>query len=141
MGTLEDNHGTKPLMSISLGDVAGTIAALAFVVLVLRMGSVVGKAGKVLDETRAGVREITDETVPLLREVTETVAATGQQVARLDTISSNVATMTTNVSALTSVATATVGRPLIKIAAFTYGVRSAVEVRRLKPRGNGGGRS
>jgi len=128
-------------MKVSLGDIAGTIAALAFVVLVLRMGSVVGKAGKVLDETRAGVREITDETVPLLREVTDTVAATSQQVARLDTISSNVATMTTNVSALTSVAAATVGRPLIKIAAFTYGVRSAVEVRRSKPLNKAGGRS
>lgn len=120
-------------MSVSLGDIAGMIAALAFVLFVLRMGSVVGKAGKVLDETRAGVREITDETVPLLREVTDTVAATGQQLSRLDTISSNVATMTTNVSALTSVATATVGRPLIKIAAFSYGVRSAVEGHRLKP--------
>jgi len=127
-------------MSVSLGDIAGMIAALAFVVLVLRMGAVVGKAGKVLDETRAGVREITDETVPLLREVTDTVAATGQQVARLDTISSNIATMTTNVSALTSVVTATVGRPLIKIAAFSYGVRSAVDVRRVKPPNKGGGR-
>lgn len=128
-------------MSVSLGDLAGMIAALAFVVLVLRMGSVVGKAGKVLDETRAGVREITDETVPLLREVTDTVAATNQQLARLDTISSNVATMTTNVSALTSVATATVGRPLIKIAAFSYGVRSAVDSRRGKPLNKVEGRS
>lgn len=128
-------------MKVSLGDIAGTIAALAFVLLVLRMGSVVGKAGKVLDETRAGVREITDETVPLLREVTDTVAATGQQIARLDTISSNVAAMTTNVSALTSVATATIGRPLIKLAAFTYGVRAAVEVRRRGPLTKVGGRS
>ena len=128
-------------MSVSLGDLAGMIAALAFVVLVLRMGAVVGKAGKVLDETRAGVREITDETVPLLREVTSTVAATNQQLARLDTISANVATMATNVSALTSVATATVGRPLIKIAAFSYGVRSAVGSRRTKPLNTVGGRS
>lgn len=128
-------------MSVSLGDLAGMIAALAFVVLVLRIGSVVDKAGKVLDETRAGVREITDETVPLLREVTDTVAATNQQLARIDTISSNVATMTTNVSALTSVATATVGRPLVKIAAFSYGVRSAVDARRTKPLNESGDRS
>lgn len=128
-------------MKVSLGDIAGMVAALAFVGLVLRMGSVVGKAGKVLDETRAGVREITDQTVPLLREVTDTVAATGQQVARLDTISSNVATMTTNVSALTSVVVATVGRPLIKIAAVTYGVRSAVGSRGLKPPARRGDRS
>jgi uncharacterized protein YoxC len=128
-------------MKVSLGDIAGMIAALAFVVLVLRMGAVVGKAGKVLDETRASVREITDETVPLLREVTDTVAATGQQVARLDAISSSVGTMVTNLSALTSVATATVGRPLIKIAAFSYGMRSAVWSRRVKPLTKAGGGS
>lgn len=121
-------------MSVSLGDIAGVIAALAFAVLVLRTGAMIGKAGKVLDESRAGVREITDETVVLLREVTETVSATNQQIARLDTISSNVATMSTNVSALTSVTAATVGRPLIKVAAFSYGVRSAVAARRPGPR-------
>ena len=41
---------------VSLGDIAGVIAALAFAYLVLRLGGVVGKAGKVLDEARIGVR-------------------------------------------------------------------------------------
>ena len=34
--------------------------------------------------------------------------------------------MTTNVSALTSVVSSTLGGPLIKVAAFSYGVRKAV---------------
>ena len=34
--------------------------------------------------------------------------------------------MTTNASALTSLIAATIGTPLIKVAAFSYGVRTAV---------------
>ena len=51
---------------------------------------------------------------------------TNDQLTRVDTITSSVSTMTTNASALTSVAAATVGSPLIKVAAFSYGVRTAV---------------
>ena len=86
---------------VSLGDIAGVIAALAFAYLVLRLGSVVGKAGKVLDEARIGVRGVSEQTVPLLSQVTDTVAATNEQMVRVDTITANVSSMTTNVNALT----------------------------------------
>ena len=33
---------------VSIGDVAGVVAALSFAFLVLRLGSLIGKAGKVL---------------------------------------------------------------------------------------------
>src|SRR5665648_299477 len=93
---------------ISIGDVAGVIAALAFAYLVLRLGGLIGKAGKVLDETRVGVRGVSEQTVPLLSQVTDTVASTNEQIVRLDTITANVASMSTNVSALTSLFAATV---------------------------------
>jgi len=102
------------------------IAALAFAYLVLRLGNVLGKTGKLLDETRLGVRGVSEQTVPLLSQVTETVASTNEQIVRLDTITANVSSMSTNVNALTSLFAATLGSPLIKVAAFTYGVRSAV---------------
>jgi uncharacterized protein YoxC len=111
---------------VSLGDIAGVIAALAFAYLVLRLGSVVGKAGKVLDEARIGVRGVSEQTVPLLSQVTDTVAATNEQMVRVDTITANVSAMTTNVNALTSLFAATLGSPVVKVAAFTYGVRSAL---------------
>ena len=75
---------------VSLGDIAGVIAALAFAYLVLRLGSVVGKAGKVLDEARIGVRGVSEQTVPLVSQVTDTVAATNEQMVRVDTITANV---------------------------------------------------
>jgi uncharacterized protein YoxC len=114
------------LAPVSIGDIAGVIAALAFAFLVTRMGSVIGKAGKVLDETRIGVRGVSEQTVPLLSQVTDTVAATNEQIVRLDTITANVSSMSTNVNALTSLFAATLGSPVVKVAAFTYGVRSAM---------------
>jgi uncharacterized protein YoxC len=114
------------LAPVSIGDVAGVIAALAFAYLVLRLGSVMGKAGKVLDETRIGVRGISEQTVPLLSQVTDTVTSTNEQIVRLDTITANVSSMSTNVNALTSLFAATLGSPVVKVAAFTYGVRSAM---------------
>ena len=111
---------------VSIGDVAGVVAALSFAFLVLRLGSLIGKAGKVLDETRIGVRGVSEQTVPLLSQVTDTVASTNEQIVRLDTITANVSSMTTNVNALTSLFAATLGSPVVKVAAFTYGVRSAM---------------
>jgi uncharacterized protein YoxC len=111
---------------VSIGDIAGVIAALAFAFLVLRLGSVIGKAGKVLDEARIGVRGLSEQTVPLLSQVTDTVASTNDQIVRLDTITANVSSVSTNINALTSLFAATVGSPVVKVAAFTYGVRSAM---------------
>jgi uncharacterized protein YoxC len=115
--------------TVSVGDIAGVIAALAFAYLVLRTGSLIGKAGKVLDETRIGVQGVSAQTVPLLSQVTDTVASTNEQIVRLDTITANVSSMSTNLNALTSLFAATVGSPVVKVAAFTYGVRSAMSGR------------
>jgi len=112
--------------TVSVGDIAGVIAALAFAYLVLRTGSLIGKAGKVLDETRIGVRGVSEQTVPLLSQVTDTVSSTNEQIVRLDTITANVSSMSTNINALTSLFAATLGSPVVKVAAFTYGVRSAM---------------
>jgi uncharacterized protein YoxC len=114
------------LAPVSIGDIAGVIAALAFAFLVLRLGSVIGKTGKVLDETRMAVRGVSEQTVPLLSQVTDTVASTNEQILRMDTITANVSSMSTNVNALTSLFAATLGSPVVKVAAFTYGVRSAM---------------
>ena len=111
---------------MSIGDIAGVIAALAFAYLVLRLGNVIGKTGKVLDEARIAVRGVSEQTVPLLSQVTDTVASTNEQIVRLDTITANVSSMSTNVNALTSLFAATLGSPVVKVAAFTYGVRSAM---------------
>ena len=113
-------------MEWTLGGIAGLIAALAFTYLVVRLAGLVGKAGKILDETRVTVRTTTDNVQPTLVKLTDTVSLTNDQLARVDAITSNVSSMTTNASALTSLFSATLGAPLVKVAAFSYGVRHAM---------------
>ena len=48
------------------------------------------------------------------------------------TITTGAAQVATNVSALTALFAATLGSPVVKLAAFTYGVRGAVSGRRKK---------
>jgi uncharacterized protein YoxC len=115
---------------MSVGDVAGLIAAIAFVLLVGLLAIPLLKLGKVLDEARRLVGTVTDETVPLINEVTTTVGLTNHQLERVDAITSNVQQVTTNVSALSSLFAATLGNPVVKVAAFCYGVRRALSERR-----------
>jgi uncharacterized protein YoxC len=115
---------------MSVGDIAGLIAAIAFVLLVGLLAIPLLKVGKVLDEARRLLRNVTDETVPLINGVTETVGHTNDQLERVDAITSNVQQMTSNISALTSLFAATLGSPVVKVAAFSYGVRRAMSERR-----------
>lgn len=120
---------------MSVGDIAGLIAALAFVLLVLVATYPLIKLGKVLDETRISVRGLSEGAMPLLTEVTTTVSSTNHQLGKVDTITTNAVQVTTNVSALTSLFAATLGSPVIKVAAFSYGVRQAVAARAENRRG------
>ena len=111
---------------MSAGEIAGLIAAVAFVLLVGVLAVPLIKLGGVLDETRSMIKGVSDETVPLLNEVTTTVSTTNAQLVRVDAITSNIQHVTTNVSAMTALFAATLGSPVIKIAAFSYGVRAAL---------------
>jgi hypothetical protein len=115
---------------LSGGEVAGLIAAAAFVGFVAVSAVVLLKLGGLLDETRLVIKGVGDETVPLISEVTTTVSTTNAQLVRVDAITSNVQTATTNVSALTAVLAATLGGPAVKVAAFSYGVRRALSAGR-----------
>jgi uncharacterized protein YoxC len=111
---------------MSVGDVAGLIAAIAFVLLVGFLALPLVKLGRVLDEARVSVKELTEHTVPVLDEAASAVASTNVQIERIDAITSSAAQVSENVSALTSLFAATVGAPMIKVAAFSYGVRRAL---------------
>jgi len=111
---------------MSVGDVAGLIAAIAFVLLVGFLAVPLVKLGRVLDETRTSVKEITDHTVPVLDEAATLVASSNAQLENIDTVTTSAAQVSENVSALTSLFAATVGSPMIKVAAFSYGVRRAL---------------
>jgi uncharacterized protein YoxC len=114
------------------GQVAGLIVAVFFAIAVVVLSIILFKLGKVLEETQRLVSGITDKTVPLLDEVTTSVTHVNQELVRVDAITANVQSMTGNVSALTSLFAATLGSPIIKVAAFSYGVRSVAAKRHEK---------
>jgi uncharacterized protein YoxC len=115
---------------MSAGEIAGLIAAVAFVLLVGLIAIPLLKLGRVLDETTKLVSGVTEETVPLLKEVTTTVTTTQGSLVRVEAIASDAQTVTANTAALSSVLAATLGGPMVKVAAFSYGVRQALSARR-----------
>jgi uncharacterized protein YoxC len=115
---------------VSGGAIAGLIAAGAFVLLVLLLAVPLLKLGRVLDETTLAIRKAHDGMSPLLDDAQGTLVQVNAQLVHVEGIARNVNSMTTNVAALTSVVSSTLGSPLIKVAAFSYGVRKTVQDRR-----------
>lgn len=109
-----------------IGDVAGLIAAIAFVALVAFLALPLVKLGKVLDAATQSVKDVTEHTLPVIDETAATIAGTNAQLAKVDTVTTAAAEISQNASALTALVAATVGRPLIRLAAFSYGVRTAM---------------
>ena len=115
---------------MSAGEWAGLIAALAFVLLVVLVAVPLLKLGRTLDETTLTIRQVREQSAPILSQANTTVTHVNSNLERVDDITGNAASVSSNVAALTSVVAATLGSPLIKVAAFSYGVRSAARKKR-----------
>jgi uncharacterized protein YoxC len=124
---------------MSAGAVAGLIAAGAFLIIALFTCYALAKLARILDEVADRVRQtdrVIDESTDRIRqagttvdEVNTALASVNVELARVEQISTHVESITGNISALTSVFAATLGGPVIKVAAFTYGVRRAASKR------------
>jgi uncharacterized protein YoxC len=115
---------------VSAGEIAGVVAAGGFVLLVLLLAVPLLKLGKTLDEATLALRKAHEGAAPLLSEAKTTLAQVNTQLDQVDGIARGVNSMTTNAAALTSIVASTVGSPLIKVAAFSYGVRKSLSGRR-----------
>jgi uncharacterized protein YoxC len=124
---------------VSVGQIAALIAAGAFVVLVGLLAGPLIKLGRTLDEMSRAIRKASEETDPLLTGANTTVSQVNTQLERLDGITANAQSVTSNVSALTALFTATLGGPLVRAAALSYGVSKAVRQRRKSRQQAGAG--
>ncbi|PZS16825.1 MAG: DUF948 domain-containing protein [Pseudonocardiales bacterium] len=115
---------------MSGGAIAALIAAIAFVLLVVLLAVPLLKLGRTLDEATLAIRKTHEGAGPLLADAQGTLAQVNAQLEQVEGIAKNVNSMTTNVAALTAIVSSTLGSPLIKAAAFTYGVRKTVGERR-----------
>lgn len=118
---------------MSVGEVAGLIAAIAAVALVAFCAVPLLKLGRVLEEVRLAVRDLGHNSVPILVELKGTVSATNEELSKLSLVTEDVAKVSAhatvvseNAAQLSTIFRSTLGGPLIKTAAFTYGVRKAV---------------
>jgi hypothetical protein len=112
--------------------IAALIAAGAFVLLVVLVAIPLVKLGRTLDEATKAIRKAQENTDPLFTGANSTLTHVNTQLERVDGITANAKTVTSNVSALSSLFTATLGGPLVKAAAFSYGVSKAVRSRRKR---------
>lgn len=108
------------------GDIAGLIAAGVFAVLVGLLAIPLTKLGRVFDETSDAIRGASQNITPLLEEATTTISETNRQIARIDSITGSVDEASKNLSSLVALFAASVGRPLIRVASFSAGVRAAL---------------
>jgi len=126
------------------GQIAGLIAAGAFLMLVIVLAVPILKLGRTVDAATRAINDLTDRTGPLLGDVDETVknvnTALGQvqvsldgvnlQLAKVDTITEHAAHVTANIANLSTVVAAAAANPLVKVASFGYGLRKATRARR-----------
>ncbi|MFN2539070.1 MAG: DUF948 domain-containing protein [Mycobacteriales bacterium] len=110
---------------IDVGDLVGLIFAGFFALAMVGLTYVFFRLSRTVDQLTKTVGELTASTMPLLGEVTTSVTHVNSELVRVDAITSNVQSITTNVSALSSLFAATLGSPVVKVAAFSYGVRRA----------------
>ena len=115
---------------MTAGEIAGLIAAIAFVVLVALAAVPLLKLGRVLEEVRLAVRDIGHESVPILTELQGTVRATNAELDKLGAVTQDVATVSAhatevsqNAAQLSQLFSATLGGPLVRTAALTQRLR------------------
>jgi hypothetical protein len=113
---------------VSGGEVAGLIVAVFWAILVSFLAVVLVRLAQALRQATRLIADVTEQAVPLLGEASTAVRSAHAQLARVDTITADVQEVTANASALSSTVASTFGGPLVKVAAFGYGVRRAVNL-------------
>jgi uncharacterized protein YoxC len=115
---------------VSGGEIAAVVAAAAFALLVLLLAVPILKLGRTLDEATLAIRKTHEGVQPLLAGAETTVDHVNKELERVDGITQSAQAVTSNAAALSSLFATTLGGPVVKVAAFSYGVRRAAQSRR-----------
>jgi uncharacterized protein YoxC len=115
---------------VSAGEIAAVVAAGAFALLVLLLAVPILKLGRTLDETTLMIRKTHEGVQPLLTGASTTVDNVNKELERVEGITQNAQAMSSNAAALSALVATTLGGPVVKVAAFSYGVRRAAQNRR-----------
>ena len=110
-------------------EVAGLLVAVFWAILVSFLAVALVRLTQTLRATTKLVADVTEQAVPLLADASAAVRSAQIQLDRVDAIATDVQEVTSNASALSSTVATTFGGPLVKVAAFGYGVRRALSRR------------
>jgi uncharacterized protein YoxC len=130
---------------VSGGEIAALIAAGAFAMLVLVLAVPLLRLRHTVDAATQAIRDLNDRSVPILAKADQVMDnanialgqtqvcldGVSQQLARVDTITGHAQHVTGSVANLATVITSVAANPLVKAAAFGYGIRRAA-ARRAK---------
>ncbi|MFF5856660.1 DUF948 domain-containing protein [Streptomyces sp. NPDC012751] len=114
------------MRTVSGGEVAGILVAVFWAILVSFLAVALARLAQTLKATTKLVADVTDQAVPLLADASQAVRSAQTQIDRVDAIATDVQEVTSNASALSNTVASTFGGPLVKVAAFGYGVRRAL---------------
>ncbi|QPK94605.1 DUF948 domain-containing protein [Actinomyces sp. zg-332] len=106
---------------MSFSEIAQLIAAIAFAIFVIACAIPLIKLGKSIDELTIGIRKISNE-------ATETIELANGQLENVDVITRSASEIAQDASAMSTLLSSTVGKPLIKVAAFSYAVRKTMRI-------------
>ncbi|WP_434743683.1 DUF948 domain-containing protein [Micromonospora sp. SH-82] len=129
---------------MDFGQAAALVAAGAFLMLVIVLAVPILRLRHTVDAATKMITDLNEQTSPLLSDVNVTVRnvntaleqvqtsldGVNLQLAKVDTMTSHAQNVTANVANLATVVSAAAANPLVKVAAFGFGVRRAASARR-----------
>jgi hypothetical protein len=115
---------------LTAGEVAGLIVALFWAILVCFLVVALVRLVRLIDRTTRAVAELSDRVIPLLDDVSLTVAETNRQLVEVEAIAGNMREASGNMVKITGVASTLFAGPMIKASALMHGVRRALAARR-----------
>ncbi len=115
---------------MSAGDWALVIGAAFWGLLVLVLCILLLNLFRLVSALSELVNGITDETVPLIGGLGETVSGVNVELARVDAVVAGVQEMTQTANSTVSTIHAVVANPMIKVAAWTAGALAAIRAAR-----------
>ncbi|WP_427877594.1 DUF948 domain-containing protein [Gardnerella sp. 2492-Sm] len=111
---------------MSVGDIAGLIAAVSFAVLSGFLIYPLIRLGKLFDQIANTIKESGEHALPAIDESVTTVKQVNKTLEDVNAVSSAARTTATNIGSLTDLYGAFLGKPIIKIAAAGYALKDTV---------------
>jgi predicted PurR-regulated permease PerM len=116
---------TAAIAALKATDYAVIVIAAFFALAVIVVSILVLNLFRVVSSLKELVDGVTQETVPLIHEVGNTVKGVNHEIERVDSIMASAQTVAHNVETISHTVKAAVTNPLVKALAFFAGARRA----------------